>query len=115
MSTVFILGAGASYGDDILARDPKYPATPTRPPLIYGFFCKELFESIHYKPEQAEEDYPDAFHWIRSELPETDDKPVGEPPWDQSALGNGVESSGDGSPRRAGGGEEAAVPDQSSR
>jgi hypothetical protein len=40
---------------------------------------------------------------------------VGEPPYDQSALGNGGESSGEGSPRRAGAGEEAVVPDQSWR
>src|SRR5215813_13058034 len=86
MSTVFIVGAGASFGDDILVREQTDLATPTKPPLICGFFRRQLFDSIQYKPKNAEGDYPDAFRWIRSQVPETGDKPVGEPPWDQVNL-----------------------------
>ena len=86
MSAVYIVGAGASHGDTIKIRETKDFATPTKPPLICGFFRKEMFESVGYKPEQAEADYPGAFEWIRAEVPPTDDKPVGEPPWDQVNL-----------------------------
>lgn len=86
MSTVYIVGAGGSHGDTIKIRDAKDPATPTNPPMISGFFRKKMFESIDYKPEQAEADYPDAFEWIRAEIPTTNGKPVGEPPWDQINL-----------------------------
>ena len=86
MSTVYIVGAGGSHGDTIKVRDAKDSATPTRPPLICGFFRREMLESIGYGPERAEEDYPDAFEWIRVEAPTTDGKPVGEPPWDQINL-----------------------------
>jgi hypothetical protein len=86
MSTVYIVGAGGSYGDTIEVRDTKHPATPARPPMICGFFRREMFEAIGYEPAQAEKDYPDAFEWIRVENPKTDDKPVGEPPWDEVNL-----------------------------
>lgn len=86
MSTVFVTGAGASYGDSISIRDSKHPGSPMKPPLICGFFRKDLLDSIHYKPEEVEADYPEAFQWIRLEVPDTSGKPVGEPPWDQINL-----------------------------
>src|SRR5215471_12692978 len=86
MSTVYIVGAGASYGDTIRVRNAKHPATPTKPPMICGFFRPEMFESLRYDPGDAEREYPNAFEWIRVEIPTLNDKPVGEPPWDQVNL-----------------------------
>src|SRR5256885_14975481 len=85
MSTVYVVGAGASYGDAIKIKDEKHLAitTPTAPPMIRGFFRKELLASIRYSPQQVVLDFPDAFRWIRAEVPRTKDIPVGESPWDQ--------------------------------
>jgi hypothetical protein len=70
VSVVFILGAGASYGES-LARIDRYPAapggpTPTVPPMATGFFKEALFESIGYRGTDAERDYPAAFEHIRN-------------------------------------------------
>jgi hypothetical protein len=86
MSTVYVIGAGAAYGDTIRVKDVKHPARPTSPPLIRGFFCRELFESVQYSPEQAENDYQEAFEWIRTEVPQAANRPVGETPWDEINL-----------------------------
>src|SRR5215467_4703248 len=86
MSTVFITGAGASFGDNIQVADKLHPATPTSPPLINGFFRKDLFEAVKYPPWVAEKDYPDAFKWIRVQVPAVGEIPIGEPPWDQINL-----------------------------
>jgi len=86
MNTVYIVGAGASYGDNIEVKDAQHPATPTKPPMIRGFFRRSLLDAIRYEPNQIEKDYPDAFEWIRAQIPRTNGKPVGEPPWDQINL-----------------------------
>jgi hypothetical protein len=70
VSVIFILGAGASYGES-LARIDRYPAapggaTPTAPPMATGFFKEALFESIGYRGADAERDYPAAFEYIRN-------------------------------------------------
>jgi hypothetical protein len=46
MNTVFVLGAGASYGEEIEKRYPE--ARPHRTPLTNGFFDLELLREIGY-------------------------------------------------------------------
>jgi hypothetical protein len=71
LSVVFILGAGASYGESLAVIDrlPPPPATPTPTPLTNGFFREALYNSIHYEGATAAKDYPEAFDYIpRSRL-----------------------------------------------
>jgi hypothetical protein len=88
MSTVFVIGAGASHGDKLVIRDEKEAGgKPTPPPLIRGFFKKALLTSIGYPPEDALAEFPNAFEWIRTDFPEVvDDKPLGEPEWESLNL-----------------------------
>jgi len=68
MSIVYILGAGASYGDDfkVLENAPEgAPVTETAPPLTSGFFARSLYDSLRYPGMQAEEDFPEVFDYIR--------------------------------------------------
>jgi hypothetical protein len=50
VSVVFVLGAGASYGESLAKLDkyPDAPGGPTPPPVINGFFKQSLFESIQW-------------------------------------------------------------------
>jgi hypothetical protein len=88
MSVVFILGAGASYGE-LLAKLDGYPdapggPTPTPPPLANGFFRQSLFDSIHYDGPTAEKDFPEAFDYVRKSRLLSD--PVGTGDWDKVDL-----------------------------
>jgi hypothetical protein len=75
--TVYVLGAGASYGDTLRMPDEQRwrqvckrdatteidPATATNPPLITGFFdAKYLWWSY---PERIEKFYPEMINYIR--------------------------------------------------
>jgi hypothetical protein len=75
--TVYVLGAGASYGDTLRMSDEQRwrqvckkdrdteidPATATNPPLITGFFdAKYLWWSY---PERIEKLYPEMVNYIR--------------------------------------------------
>jgi hypothetical protein len=69
MSVVFVLGAGASYGERFgeLTQPPGAPKVNTaRPPLLDGFFQNALYDSIGYPRETAEKDFAPAFQYIRS-------------------------------------------------
>jgi hypothetical protein len=68
MSIVYVLGAGASFGERLLALDhcpeSARKATAT-PPLIRGFFKRSLFEQIDYAGETAEKNFHEVFEYIR--------------------------------------------------
>jgi|GEM_PF-4495989 len=69
MSIVYVLGAGASFGENLTAPErcpePDKRVTAT-PPLIRGFFKGSLFHDIVYDPKDAENDFLEAFRHIRS-------------------------------------------------
>lgn len=60
VSTVYILGAGASHGDSLINHNPEAQPHPT--PLTNGFFCSDLLSSIGYK--QAEEELTDFIAYV---------------------------------------------------
>ncbi len=68
MSVVFIFGAGASYGEQLvpLSNDPMgQPRNSATPPLATGFFSKGLFDSIGYASNQAQKDFKQVFEYIQ--------------------------------------------------
>lgn len=84
MSIVYVLGAGASFGEKLIAPEtsPSYVKNATAtPPLIRGFFKKSLFDNINYPGDTAEKDFPLAFEYIR--WLKTLEEPVGEGGWDE--------------------------------
>ena len=80
MSVVYVLGAGASFGEKLIAPEncPARKVTAT-PPLIDGFFTQRLFENFKYPGKTAEADFLDAFKYIRWVKSLRD--PVGEGAW----------------------------------
>src|SRR6266852_602177 len=82
MSVVYILGAGASHGDHFATLESAPPGAPTTgasPPLVNGFFAKELYDAMRYTGAEAEKDFPDAFAYIRKNKAITDH--VGQGQW----------------------------------
>jgi len=93
MSVVFVLGAGASYGESLESLDSPYqvPAGLTAlhsagapPPLIKGFFQKALYSALKYDPSDAEADYKPVFDYARDSMCITD--PFGEGRWNEVDL-----------------------------
>src|SRR5712692_9176648 len=82
MSTVFIVGAGASHGDEIIFNGTTITTNRPQPPLINGFFGQELFAKTRYTANEAESEFQHAFDWIRADFPEiVKDTRVGDPTW----------------------------------
>jgi hypothetical protein len=84
MSIVYVLGAGASFGERLTAPDncPDFVKKSTAtPPLIRSFFRRSLFEGINYPGEMAEKDFPRAFEYMRRTR--MIKEPVGEGPWNE--------------------------------
>ena len=82
MSVVFVFGAGASYGDTLRPESDNPAAQPTNnanPPLTTGFFSGNLYASIRYPGNQAEQDFHEVFEYIRDQAAISD--PVGEGRW----------------------------------
>lgn len=68
MATVYILGAGASFGDTLNLQEgaaADLAARLTNPPLVNGFFMRALYERLGYAAEAAARDFPEAFDYIR--------------------------------------------------
>lgn len=62
----FILGAGASHGEDLLQlAGSTADINNAKPPLLNGFFSKELYDSIGYSREEAEKEYGQVFQFLR--------------------------------------------------
>lgn len=82
MSIVYVLGAGASFGENLTApgNGPEFAKKATAtPPLIRGFFKESLFKQISYSGDTAEKDFPLAFEYIRKL--KALGNPVGEGEW----------------------------------
>lgn len=75
MSTVFILGAGASHGDDLHESPGPRNERRTPPPVLNGFFNRDFWTRLGYggaEPEAGnarritpDQDFPDAFDYVR--------------------------------------------------
>jgi hypothetical protein len=63
---VFILGAGSSHGEHLAVLDskPRVARSLVKPPLIDGFFRKELWEEISFNGTQIQKDFRIAFDYI---------------------------------------------------
>ncbi len=62
----FISGAGASHGEDLLQlAGSTADINSAKPPLLNGFFSKELYDSIGYSREEAEKEYGQIFEFLR--------------------------------------------------
>ena len=84
MSLVYIIGAGASYGEKLVPQTGSttttLPSAPT-PPMTTGFFDGEFLRNVGYDPADVEKDFGPAFEYIRW-LKQVDNTiPVGEGPW----------------------------------
>jgi hypothetical protein len=68
LGTVYVLGAGASYGEALHATEnPRaFQARLVTPPLVKGFFEDALFQRIGYIANAAAEDFKEAFDYVRS-------------------------------------------------
>src|SRR5260370_42141534 len=64
MSTVFIIGAGASYGEALTKQHPE--ARLHRPPLTNGFFDSKLLNDLGYT--QAERELRDVILHVQSTM-----------------------------------------------
>ncbi len=87
MGIVYVLGAGTSHGDRLATLESAPPGAPTTgasPPLVKGFFAKDLYDAMHYTGADAERDFPDAFAYIRRSKEIAD--PVGEGQWRELDL-----------------------------
>src|SRR5262245_18079085 len=87
MSRVFILGAGATSGEHfhpLLQPEPE-GAAYTTPPLINGFFRKELLDGIGYAAEHLQRDFAVVVDYIRY-LKQLGDDVVGEGEWNNINL-----------------------------
>lgn len=78
MSTVYVIGAGASHGESLRS----FPGVPTSfsspaPPMISGFFDRGLLDSLQYS--QAEQEFDELICYIRNIKVLTD--PFGEKAW----------------------------------
>jgi hypothetical protein len=77
--TVFVLGAGASYGDTLQFHSGytgETTAPPPNPPLSNQFFDAE---HLHGEPEHVEKEYARLVAHIRNHW--GIDRPFGDPPW----------------------------------
>lgn len=84
MSIVYVLGAGASFGEKLVIPEncPDFAKKATAsPPLLDGFFKRSLFGQIHYPGGDAERDFPRAFEYIRRM--KLLDAPVGQGAWEE--------------------------------
>ena len=70
MAIVYVIGAGASYGESLLPANGEHPLerTPT-PPLSTGFFDGTFWHAVGYTPREIEEDFPEAFRYVRQWMP----------------------------------------------
>jgi hypothetical protein len=84
MSTVFIVGAGASHGDEIICKRKTTGKSRPQPPLINGFFSQELFARTDYTSDEAEREFQHTFDWIRTGFPDiVKGTRVGDPAWNE--------------------------------
>ncbi len=67
MATVFVLGAGSSCGESLetLPGPGAFIRNNTPPPVLTGFFKRELLNAFGYSGETAEKDFAPAFEYIR--------------------------------------------------
>lgn len=84
MSFVYIIGAGASYGEKLVPQTGSTTTTgpsPPTPPMATGFFDGEFLRKVGYDPADAEKDFSHAFEYIRWLKQVGKTVPVGEGPW----------------------------------
>jgi len=89
MSLVFIIGAGASHGESLVALAGAPPApceTDVAPPVTTGFFKGDFLRSIGLPPESAAQIFSSAFDYIRSTKQIRPEVPVGQGPWESIDL-----------------------------
>jgi len=82
MIVVFVFGAGASHGEQLvpLFDDPMcQPSNSAAPPLATGFFSKALYDSVGYTASEAERNFGPMFKHIRESFAIPD--AVGEGRW----------------------------------
>lgn len=89
MSILYLVGAGASFGERLTALGESPPPvcrTDVTPPLTTGFFAASFFERTGYGAELAEQDFRDAFAYIRrlKQIPEA--VPIGDGEWAELDL-----------------------------
>lgn len=83
MKAVWILGAGASFGDRLSLVehiDEPVLAANAKPPLTTGFFQKEFFDSLGYEVSDIGADFKNVFDFVRW-LMRIDEEPIGEGRW----------------------------------
>ena len=80
MSIVYILGAGASHGEKLVAIHQDRPGSLSAPPTTSNFFSHQLLESTRYQPDDVQKDYENLINWIKW-LHLGQDIPVGEGDW----------------------------------
>lgn len=84
MSIVFLVGAGASCGERLIAlgdNPPPICRTDVTPPVSTGFFSRSFLERAGYDTQATERDFSDAFAYIRrlKQIPEA--VPLGDGEW----------------------------------
>lgn len=81
MSIVYVLGAGASYGENLQPINRGLPASRATPPITTGFFSNDLLAKLGYKPETLEKEFPNLLNWIRFMHLGNRQEPFGEGEW----------------------------------
>lgn len=84
MSLVYIIGAGASYGEKLVPQagpETTGRQSPPTPPMTTGFFDGEFLRNVGYHPDDVEKDFGPAFEYIRWLKRIDKALPIGEGPW----------------------------------
>jgi hypothetical protein len=81
MSIVYVLGAGASYGESLLPINPALNSSRATPPTTTGFSSRELLEKLGYAPEHIEKEFPNLMTWIRFMHLGNRREPLGDGEW----------------------------------
>jgi hypothetical protein len=82
MSIVYVIGAGASYGEKFSARDSRKPYSSTPPPITTGFFSKDLLNQLNQDIQAIEKEFKQLLNWTRLTCMKTGEQQFGEGEWE---------------------------------
>lgn len=65
MSIVYVLGAGASHGEQLVPINRALPSSTCPPPVTTGFFSRKLLADTRYSADLIENNFKNLVNWIR--------------------------------------------------
>ena len=81
MAIVYVVGAGASYGEEFSAVEPRFPHSKVSPPITTGFFSQELLLALKQDIDVIKEEFRELFNWTMLSCLSTQERCFGEGEW----------------------------------